>query len=172
MFGVEETAAKEEKPMPYDGNPPAYETISVDVAGVDKLIAFFDDERNWIKGAAVRGYRMCTETALRDAMLHRLEDDFLYAAQQVTGFAYTSIPQFNDAPTTSHTLLMAALRQTRENILAGVVPVLPAPGTVPPPAPVGLAALAAEDALYLGNVFRPITDWLRGLWQRALAAKG
>jgi len=119
--------------MPLDAAPTlSGNLLERQLADIDNVITFLGDERSWVQGATVRGYRMCTDQTLTELKVRHLEAHILYAAQEVTGFAYNSIPLFNDASATTHDVLMEAFRQARNNILAGVVPICPAPRTIEP----------------------------------------
>ncbi len=131
------------------------------ITDINTVIAFFSEEWRWTQGSFRNIHSICPEEALRKFHVQHLEDHILYAAQQVTGYAYNSIPAFNDARTTTHETLMAALVQARWNIAAMVNPVCPAPNTAPPP-PEGMlprTKAALNKAAWfgvIGDVFRLI----------------
>lgn len=138
------------------------------LAGIDHLIQFFQNEGNWVQGTLARGSKRCPQQVLHESRLWSLEEDLLFAAQQVSGLAYDSIPDFNDSELTTHDLLLHALFQARSNIHTGVRPSFPAPNTTTPPEPVGLFGRVGGFMMIVGEFFWMVGSAPRLLFERVV----
>jgi hypothetical protein len=106
--------------MPFDGIDSFGSDQLVKLGAVERLLA---TEQQWCKGRLrdAQG-RHCLVGAIEAVegrqMLQRV---ILHAAREVSGKRYWRIEFFNDDPHTTHADVLAVLRRTRENIIAGML---------------------------------------------------
>ncbi len=107
--------------MPLDGSE--YDVRNQALDQIDRVIALLATEDKWCKGALQEADgRRCILGAMREAGASiALNAPIKQAIEQVTGRSCWSIEGFNDRKTTTHPLVLGVLRQTRENIRAGVI---------------------------------------------------
>ena len=111
--------------MPFDGR-----TFGRHADMLDKLALATDllrTEGQWCKQElkTIDGRRCILGALMHVGANARLGGVILGAVRELTGKSYRGIESFNDAPHTTHRLVVAVLERSRENILLGKVPAPP-----------------------------------------------
>lgn len=104
--------------MPFDGT--RYEGRNPALDKMGKVIDLLSDESRWCKRQLQSADgRYCIFGAMKAAeAVAELEAPIRLAITQLTGHVWP-IEDFNDDPTTTHTLVVRVLQQARENIING-----------------------------------------------------
>ncbi len=105
--------------MPFDGTGDEGRIHSLEK--IEKVIDLLAHEDRWCKRELVsRDGRRCIMGAVQYAdATAELKLPILKAIRQVTGVHHLQIEAFNDAPSTTHALVLRVLHQARDNILTG-----------------------------------------------------
>jgi hypothetical protein len=106
--------------MPFDGVGDS--AAGAAVAKIDRVIRLLAREQQWCKQQThTRSGKRCLRGAMMDVdAAFELDRPIKLAIRQVTGRDYAKIEMFNDQPLTTHALVLAVLRQARQNILDGM----------------------------------------------------
>jgi hypothetical protein len=102
--------------MPFDGRE--YTARTTPIQKLDQVIALVSSSDRWCKGALRRGSgERCILGAIQavDAV-SILSGPVLQAIHEITGKNYQHIETFNDAPLTTHQLVLQVLLRARENL--------------------------------------------------------
>jgi hypothetical protein len=106
--------------MPFDGTELFENRPIAKLGAVERLLA---TEQQWCKGRLRDAYgRHCLVGAIEAVGARQiLQKPVLHAAREVSGRRYWRIEFFNDDPRTTHADVLAVLRRTRENLIAGMI---------------------------------------------------
>jgi len=107
--------------MPFDGKEFGQRCVMIDK--LDRVIDLLATEDRWCKRQLrTNDGRRCLMGALIDVRAESmLAHPILAAARELTGRSYGRVEQFNDHSKTDHTVIAAALKRARENLLLGKV---------------------------------------------------
>jgi hypothetical protein len=105
--------------MPLDGT--LYESQILALDKIDQIIDLLATPDRWCKGTlrSPKGRRCLVGAMLAVDAVTVLRRPVLDAIHEVSGGHYQHIEKFNDARSTTHSLVMTVLMRTRENLLRG-----------------------------------------------------
>jgi hypothetical protein len=105
--------------MPLDGT--LYESQILALDKLDQVIDLLATPDRWCKGTfrSPNGRRCLVGAMLAVNAVNILRRPVLDAIHEVSGGHYRHIEKFNDARSTTHSLVIAVLMRTRENLLRG-----------------------------------------------------